>query len=40
MQYLQSLQSEDFYISIDTQRKKLQFRLGRQVALGPAGRRL
>jgi hypothetical protein len=31
MQYLQSLQSEDFYISIDTQRKKLQFRLGRAV---------
>ena len=28
MQYLQSLQSEEFYISIDTQRKKLQFRLG------------
>jgi hypothetical protein len=31
MQYLQSLQSEEFYISIDTQRKKLQFRLGRAV---------
>jgi hypothetical protein len=31
MQYLQSLQSEDFYISIDTQRKKLQFRLGRAI---------
>jgi hypothetical protein len=28
MQYLHSLQSEEFYISIDTQRKKLQFRLG------------
>jgi hypothetical protein len=28
MQYLQSLQSEEFYVSIDTQRKKLQFRLG------------
>ncbi|MEA2162328.1 MAG: hypothetical protein QOK37_455 [Thermoanaerobaculia bacterium] len=28
MQYLQSLQSEEFYISIDTQKKKLQFRLG------------
>lgn len=31
MQYLQSLQSEQFYISIDTQRKKLQFRLGRAI---------
>src|SRR5438874_9796097 len=28
MQYLQSLQSEEFYISIDTQRKKMLFRLG------------
>ena len=28
MQYLQSLQSEEFYVSIDTRRKKLQFRLG------------
>jgi hypothetical protein len=28
MQYLQSLKSEEFYLSIDTQRKKLQFRLG------------
>jgi len=31
MQYLQSLQSEQFYISIDTQRKKMQFRFGRSV---------
>ncbi|HXH38596.1 MAG TPA: hypothetical protein VNN08_08205 [Thermoanaerobaculia bacterium] len=31
MQYLQSLQSAEFYISIDTQRKKLQFRLGPNV---------
>ncbi|MDP9361861.1 MAG: hypothetical protein M3P29_10455 [Acidobacteriota bacterium] len=31
MRYLQSLQSEEFYISIDTQRKKLQFRLGRAI---------
>ncbi len=28
MQYLQSQQSADFYISIDTQRKKMQFRFG------------
>jgi hypothetical protein len=28
MQYLQSVQSEQFYISIDTQRRKLQLRLG------------
>jgi hypothetical protein len=28
MQYLQSQQSADFYVSIDTQRKKLQLRLG------------
>jgi hypothetical protein len=28
MQYLQSQQSEQFYVSIDTQRKKLQLRLG------------
>ena len=28
MQYLQSLQSAEFYLSIDTRRKKLQFRLG------------
>ena len=28
MQYQQSLQSEQFYISIDTQRKRLQLRLG------------
>jgi len=31
MEYLKTLQSEDFYISIDTQRKKMQFRLGRSV---------
>jgi hypothetical protein len=31
MQYLDSLKGEQFYISIDTQRKKLQFRLGREV---------
>jgi hypothetical protein len=31
MQYLQSQQSEEFYISIDTQRKKLQFRFGREI---------
>lgn len=31
MQYLQSLQSEQFYISIDTRRQKLQFRLGAAV---------
>ena len=31
MQYLQSQQSEEFYISIDTQRKKMQFRFGRAV---------
>jgi hypothetical protein len=31
MQYLKTLQSEEFYISIDTQRKKMQFRLGRAV---------
>ncbi len=28
MQYQKSLQSEEFYVSIDTQRKKLQLRLG------------
>jgi hypothetical protein len=28
LQYIQSLQSEEFYLSIDTRRKKLQFRLG------------
>jgi hypothetical protein len=32
MSYLQSLQGQDFYISIDTQRKKLQLRLGKSVA--------
>jgi hypothetical protein len=31
MKYLQSLQGEDFYISIDTSRKKMQFRLGKSV---------
>jgi hypothetical protein len=31
MQYLQSLQSADFYISIDTQRKKVQLRFGNAV---------
>jgi hypothetical protein len=28
LQYIQSLQSAEFYLSIDTKRKKLQFRLG------------
>lgn len=31
MQYLESLKGEQFYISIDTHRKKMQFRLGREV---------
>jgi len=31
MKYLQAIQSEQFYISIDTQRKKMQFRLGHAV---------
>ena len=31
MQYLQSLEGEDFYVSIDTQQQKLQLRLGRTV---------
>ncbi|HUJ14996.1 MAG TPA: hypothetical protein VL284_14515 [Thermoanaerobaculia bacterium] len=31
MQYLQALQSEDFWISIDTSKKKMQFRLGKDV---------
>ena len=31
MQYLQMLQSEQFYISIDTAKKKFQFRLGKEV---------
>jgi hypothetical protein len=31
MQYLKTLQSEEFYISIDTQRKKMQFRFGRSI---------
>ena len=32
VQYMQSLQSAEFYISIDTKRKKLQFRFGQTVA--------
>jgi hypothetical protein len=31
MQYLQSLEGEQFYISIDTSKKKMQFRLGKDV---------
>src|SRR5438132_7362549 len=31
MQYLQSLQGEDFYISIDTARKKMQLRIGKTI---------
>jgi hypothetical protein len=31
MKYVESLRGEQFYISIDTQRKKMQFRLGREV---------
>lgn len=31
MQYMQSLEGEEFYISIDTQRRKLQLRLGHDV---------
>lgn len=31
MQYLQSLAGEDFYISIDTASKKMQFRIGKDV---------
>jgi hypothetical protein len=31
MQFLQSMQGEDFYISIDTARKKMQFRIGKSV---------
>jgi hypothetical protein len=31
MQYMQSLQGEDFYISVDTEKKKLQLRLGKAV---------
>jgi hypothetical protein len=31
MQYVESLKSEQFYIAIDTQKKKLYFRLGKQV---------
>ena len=32
MQYLQTLQSEQFYISIDTAKKKFFFRLGKEIA--------
>jgi hypothetical protein len=32
MKYMESLQGEEFYISIDTDRKKLRLRLGKQVA--------
>ena len=32
MQYLQTLQSEQFYIAIDTAKKKLLFRFGKEVA--------
>lgn len=32
MQFLQSLQGEDFYISIDTKRRKMEFRIGKDVA--------
>jgi hypothetical protein len=31
MQYLQSLEGEQFYISIDTTKKKMQFRIGKDV---------
>lgn len=31
MQYMQSLEGQDFYISIDTARKKMQFRIGKDV---------
>lgn len=31
MQYLQTLQSEQFYISIDSAKKKFQFRLGKEI---------
>lgn len=31
MQYLQSLQGEQFYISIDTKRRKMEFRLGKDI---------
>jgi hypothetical protein len=31
MQYLQSLQGQDFYISIDTRNRKMQFRLGKDI---------
>src|SRR5712691_9342582 len=31
MKYLQSLQGEDFYIAIDTRRRKMEFRIGKDV---------
>lgn len=31
MQYLQSLEGQDFYISIDSEKKKMQFRIGKDV---------
>src|SRR5690242_3573814 len=31
LKYLQTVQSEEFYISIDSQKKKMQFRLGKDV---------
>jgi len=31
MQYMQSLQGQDFYISIDTEKKKMQFRIGKSI---------
>lgn len=31
MQYLQSLQGQDFYISIDSEKKKMQFRIGKSI---------
>jgi hypothetical protein len=31
MQYMQSLQGEDFYLSVDTEKKKMQLRLGKAV---------
>jgi hypothetical protein len=32
MQFLQSLQGQDFYISIDTKRRKMEFRIGKDIA--------
>lgn len=31
MQYVKSLEGEDFYISIDTKRRKLEFRIGQEI---------